>query len=486
MKKSILAVGAWSITSLLITSFAWGQQESPTIRIHNFYKSTRAMGMGNAYSAVADDYATMLYNPSLLVYRKNSEFQINLVSAGFATKTSTLITDVQETSDATYPNDSEKEKAISNVLEQYYGKPLGLRVSPMEFIWVSPRWGLSLIVADVTADMLIQRQVGPALDLHAIKDTSLSYAYAWSLGDTTSLGVLGKFVHRNEMYGQYTAMDLALDSKIIDFKQSREGMNFDIDLAFSWKPNFTRTTQTVVTSVKNVDTHKPAIETRKQKRQVAQEKPESAPAATEEVSTSSETTVTTTETTVETKTSEVTDAQAEKNKKDIDQIDTKTDGVQIETKKAEVKETYETYQPLTLSAVLRNVISMDYNKSTMVNKDATQVPDNNERVLDLGAGYSLYDGTATDIVVAVEAKNIMHPQASLYKSSHLGLELTWAPFSWLSTQFRAGMNQMYFTGGFGLVMGPLDIEFATYGEEFGTDKSRSENRVYAATVGLKF
>lgn len=473
MKKSFIVIAA-----LLICSLTWAQ-ESPTIRIHNFYKSTRAMGMGNAYSAVADDYAAVLYNPSLLVYRKNSEFQINIVTAGFATKTSTLMSEVQDASDSNL-SDSAQAEAISDVLEQYYGTPLGLRISPMEFIWASPNWGLSLVVSDITVDLLIQRQVGPALDVHAIKDTSLSYAYARAIDSDSSWGVLGKFIHRSEMYGQYTSMDLALDSNVVDFKQSREGMNLDIDIAYSWKPTLVKVVQTPIATIKS-DDFKPAIETkRKKQRKVAQEKPEKTEPGTELIKTETkvETTAETTTTAAETKPDE--------KKVDIDQIDTKTDGVQIETRKAEVKETFETYQPLTVSAVLRNVLSMSYSKSTMINKDATQVPENNNRVLDVGAAYSLYDYGANDLVVAVEAKNLMHPSASLYKSSHIGLEYTWAPFGWLTTQLRAGMNQLYFTGGFGLVMGPLDIEFATYGEEFGTDKARKENRIYAATLGLKF
>lgn len=499
MKKRILA-----LSTVLFSSLGWGQQSS-LVRIHNFYQSTRAMGMGNAYTAVADDFATMLYNPSLLVYRKNSEFQINILAAGLATKTLTLAKDIQD-ADSQYTDDNAKANAISNVLERYYGEPLGLRVSPLEFVWVSPHWGLSLIMGDVSIDMLIQRQAGPALDLHAIKDTSLSYAYAWALDETMSLGVLGKFMHRSEMHDQFVAMDLALDPKVVDFKNAREGTNFDIDLAFSWKPQFTKTIEEeVVAATSKSNRYEQAIHTRKQQRDIAQTQGEEKPAVPAAVTPSADANApkdskvdvkadaktdtktdvqTTTEVTAE-KTPEVKEEKAAQEKADIDKIDTKTDGVQIETKKV-VKERTEVYQPLTLSLVVRNVISMNYSQSTMVNKDATQTPENNPRVIDIGAGYSIYDGSASDLVIAVEAKNLMHPDTSVYKSSHIGLEYTWAPFSWFNTQFRVGMNQMYFTGGFGLIMGPLDLELATYGEEFGTDKVRRENRVYAATVGLKF
>lgn len=39
--------------------------------IHQPYISTRAMGMGNAFTAVADDHSAMFYNPAALARREN-------------------------------------------------------------------------------------------------------------------------------------------------------------------------------------------------------------------------------------------------------------------------------------------------------------------------------------------------------------------------------------------------------------------------------
>ncbi len=468
------------IAATVLFSFSAYSDESLNTRIHNFYQSPRAMGMGNAYSAIADDYAALFYNPSMLSFRKNSEFQINLISAALATKTMPLSKEITDASDSAQ-TDNDKANAVSAVLEKYYGEPIGARISPLEFIWVSPNWGLALVVGDVTVDSMVQRQLGPVLDLYAIKDTSLSYAYSHLLNDEMSVGGTARFLHRSEMQGTFSALDLALDSNVVDFKKSGEGTTFDFDLAFTWKPDF----NTPKKDDKVAKSHK--LGKARVTRMLAQEK--AADQAAEKASEK-------TETTVETKEVKTADVPVEVLKEteklepevitDVPQeIDTKTDGIQIHTKKITEK-ALTPYQPLAITAVVRNVLAMEYSKTTMVNKDSLVAPIKNERTLDLGVSYAVFENTFSSLKVAAEAKNMLHKSASINKGAHFGLEYTLVPMDWFVTQYRLGMNQMYFTAGFGMQLSFLDLEFVTYGEEFGTADSKVENRVNAVTVAFKF
>lgn len=515
MKKIIL------ITAAVFYSFSAYSDESLNTRIHNFYQSPRAMGMGNAYTSIADDYAAIFYNPSMLSFRKNSEFQINLVSAALATKTLSLSKEVSDAS-KTGATDNEKATAVSDVLENYYGKPLGARVSPLEFIWVSPNWGLSLVVADVTIDALVQRQLGPVLDIYAIKDTSLSYAYSHLLNSDMSLGATARFNHRSELQGVYSALDLALDSNVVDFKKSGEGTNLDFDLAFTWKPDFNAVPAATEKITKNHKKGKARVA-----RMIAQEKAadKAADKAAEkvdekdvvpvtekkvekeadkkEISTTSNQAGVKVQAEVKTKDEALApaDKTAEASKKepvvedskkaeivkDVPQeADTKTDGIQINTKKINDQKILAPHQPLTMTAVVRNVLSLDYTKSNKVNKDSLVAPQKNNRTVDLGVSYALFENSFSSFKVAGEAKNLLHKSATLNKCAHLGLEFTLAPADWFVTQYRAGMNQMYFTAGFGLQLSLLNLEFVTYGEEFGTADNKVENRVNALTVAFKF
>ncbi len=474
------------VTAIILFSFSAYSDESLNTRIHNFYQSPRAMGMGNAYSAISDDYAALFYNPSMLSFRKNSEFQINLVSAAVAPKTLNLASEVQNASDSAQ-TDNDKANAVSAVLENYYGKPIGARISPLEFIWVSPNWGLALVIGDVTVDALVHRQLGPVLDLYALKDTSLSYAYSYLINSEMSVGGTARFNHRSEMQGTYSALDLALDSNIVDFKKSGEGTVIDFDLAFTWKPDFNSGPQTTDQVIQSHKLGKARVA-----RMLAQEK-----AADQAAENSLEKT----EIVVETKT-EAVPVEALKEAENLNvtddahlpeaitevpqDIDTKTDGIQINTKKIQTEKVLTPYQPLAFTAVIRNVLAMEYTKTTMLNKDSLVGPKKNDRTIDLGVGYAIFENSFSTLKVAAEAKNVLHTSASMSKCMHLGLEYSLVPADWFVTQYRLGMNQMYLTAGFGMQLSFLDIELVTYGEEFGSADSKVENRVNAVTVAFKF
>lgn len=428
-------------------------QNSINTKIHNFYQSPRAMGMGNAYSSIADDFAAMMYNPSQLAFRKDGEIQWNIIKAGVSSNAKSMVDDIKTASD-TVGTDEDKANAVAAALEKYYGAPVGTRLSPTEFFWVRPNWGVSLVLADITLDTTIQRQVGPLLDVNLIKDSSLNFAYSQMVTGDLSVGGLFRINHRNYYSGSYTTIDLAIDPQIMDFKKTKEGVNVDFDIAATWKPDFFGTSEAA--------------------RHVASEA--AAPAAV-----------------VEPKKEEVVDGATTKvDPKPEEKVEVKTDEkaeikkeekvAQAEEPKKELSETGD----LTFTAVLRNVLSMNYSKENSVNKDATEAPDKNERVLDLGAAYDLIHNDLSTLKLSLEFKNIMHPNASVRKSSHVGIEYTPMSSYWFKPQIRVGLNQLYFTAGLSLNLGPLYLDFVTYGEEIGTDKARIENRVNAVSLALKF
>lgn len=446
-------------------------------KIHNFYQSNRAMGMGNAFSAAADDYAALFYNPANLSFRSNGEIQFNLISGAFTAQAPTMFKDIDDAG-KTAGTDNDKATAVSNILEKYYGKPVGARISPIEYFWVRPNWGIALVVADISLDSMVQRQVGPSIDLNVIKDASLSYAYSHLIKPDMSIGVLGKLNHRNLMAGSYSSLDLALDSNVIDFKKSNEGINLDFDIGFTWKPDLNAGARAVAQS-------------EMQETPVTQSNPAPTPKA--EVKTEQTLKAQDIVQPIEAPKVEGPKPEADGLVQDtppavptVDEIDTKTDGIQIRTRK--IKELVEVVKPspLTLSAVLRNVISMKYSKTNMINKDATEGPKANDRVMDLGVAYDIYQGDWTNLKAVGEVKNLMHSEASFNKCAHLGLEYSVLSSSWFTLQLRAGMSQMYYTAGIGMVLGVVNLEAVTYADEYGTADLKIENRVNAVTLGLKF
>lgn len=438
--------------------------ESLNTTVHNQYQSLRAMGMGNAFTTVADDYTALMYNPAMLAKKKRGEIQFTLAGVGISSNTTKIMKDISD-ADAGAVGDTAKATAISNVLDQYYGKPLGARVEALEIFWVRPHWGIALIPMDLSLDMSVNRQLGPALDLNIKLDSTLAYGYAKEITPTISGGILGKVIHRGSVEQAVSALELATNSNVLSKERLKDGINVDAEIGFLWQPEFKKTVSAAAT--KPVDEMKiemkPAVAP-------ALEKPADATTeAPRDPQSESDTAITADAAVPASADTTVADKKEEKPAEPI-----------AETAKSEI------VTPLSVSFVTRNIISSEFSKSTLLNKDATAAPSKNPRVIDIGVGYDLTTWGDLKLILTAEAKNLLHPNTTVRKSTHAGFEVDYSPGTWFKTQFRAGVNQMYFTAGATLLLGIVEIDAVTYGEEVGTTTTNVENRVNAVKLGFNF
>lgn len=136
------------------------------------------------------------------------------------------------------------------------------------------------------------------------------------------------------------------------------------------------------------------------------------------------------------------------------------------------------------SLVLSNLLATDFSISRKYN-----APPKLNRTANLG-WYTVFDGFAfvDNVHALVDIANISlggesNPDlgartGSFMKKLHLGVELPMGRFS-----VRAGLNQGYFTAGFGLNLYAVRLDVATYGEEIG-DETRQSSRRYALTAAF--
>lgn len=452
-----------NVLFLILTAQITFAADSLNTTIHNQYNSFRALGMGNAFTAVADDYSLLFYNPAGLAKKKKGEIQFTIAGAGVSAKTTKLVKDIDDASKSA-TTESAKAQAISDALEPYYGVPLGGRVQALEFFWVRPNWGIALLPLDLTIDIGVHRQLGPALDLNIKKDTTIAYGYGTHITDTLAAGATFKFIHRDSVEQAVSALELASDSDILSSKRFKEGTNLDFDLGFMWSPHWF--TKSVSKETDQTDT--PPAETIEKKRKVQSEEIVEAKddPAVELVLTDEE------------------PKPVEKPKP----IEKSKVVAKNKKKKKEIAKSKETTndEPLTFSLVVRNVVSAAYTKSTMINKDALEAPSNNPRVVDIGSNYEFARWDGLTFRATLDFRNLMHPNSTFRKSTHAGFEMDYSPNGWFKSQLRAGLNQMYFTAGATFLFGILEIDAVTYGEEVGTTTSNIENRVNAIKVGMNF
>lgn len=210
-----------------------------SFRIHHQYQAPRALSMGDAFIAVANDYSAIFYNPAGLARRTDGEVNLSL-DVGATPKFADFSKQIEDAQN-TPGSDSDKQQAIMNVINANAGNSYGLRVMGPSGIWVRPNWGIAVLPADVTVQMDLHNQVGPAINTTVYADTTLAYAYArdfdWIPDSRFSMGITGKFVNRGYFSKPITAIEAATDPNLIKKEDLLEGYTVDADIGALWTPN---------------------------------------------------------------------------------------------------------------------------------------------------------------------------------------------------------------------------------------------------------
>lgn len=234
-RASHLLLGTFVLCSFGTT---WAADENVSNKIHHHYQAPRALGMGDAFVAVANDYSAIFYNPAGLARRENGQINLSMNFAG-TSKFMDLYKDLEDINDSG-KSEPDKQTDYFNLIEKNYGSYYSLRLAPVEGIWVRPKWGVALIPADVSVQMSMHRQVGPAINTTVYADTTLAVGYGDDVHDVPhgrlSWGVTGKFVNRGFMSKPITATELAADTEVIKKEDLKEGYTVDADVGVLWTP----------------------------------------------------------------------------------------------------------------------------------------------------------------------------------------------------------------------------------------------------------
>ncbi|MDG0815584.1 PorV/PorQ family protein [Bdellovibrio svalbardensis] len=229
-----LAVGLLSV-SLSQNAMA---TDSVSTTIHHQYQAPRALGMGDAFVAVANDYSAIFYNPAGLA--RLEQGQVNLSLGVGATPGAKDFYDEYKAIEGSGKTETDKQTDYLNLIQKHYGDVYSLRLSPVDAVWVRPKWGVALIPMDLSVEMAMHQQVGPTMNTTVYADTTLALSYAddlhWFDYGRFSMGITGKFVNRGFFSKAISAVDLAASSQIVRKEDLIEGYTVDADIGLLWTP----------------------------------------------------------------------------------------------------------------------------------------------------------------------------------------------------------------------------------------------------------
>lgn len=364
------------------------QVKSLDFTIHQEYTSTRALGMGNAFTAVADDHSAMFYNPATLAWRKDGQLRMFL-RGGTSPESLELFDEIDEVSDVP---EADQAQAYSDLIVSHYGDHFYYRVPTIGAVWVRPGWGIALLPADLSLDLAVHRQVGPMVNINMYMDTTLAFAYSNKLKwlnkrHQLSWGATIKSIHRIHVGEAISAAQLANGSDVFDTSHANEGLTGDLDLGLYWKP--------------------PASGFLK-------------------------------------------------------------------------------YIEPSFAFVGRNLVDYGFTQNFHFIDENSGEPPKLQRRFDLGSKFDLPDFWVFDPHFAFDMKDMGHENFTVEKGMHAGLELYWKMFNWWKGHWSVGLNQMYWTAGFGARLAWFQLDLATFGEEVGTPSAKTESRRYMMELALDF
>ncbi len=195
-----------------------------------FYKGVRPLGMGGAFTAVADDENAMFYNPAGLNSIKGfgGLAVLNpLVEGG--SNTVQFAQDIRDVADAA--TTTEQTQLAVALLKRWMGEHLHVRSAVFPNLTVH-NFGIG-VLGQATFDGEVHTVTGSdTLDVRGGYDLAglASAAYGFSIfGKPFQIGMTGKLVNRRLLDRPYTANDLVTQNGIDFSRDLKRGTGFGVD-----------------------------------------------------------------------------------------------------------------------------------------------------------------------------------------------------------------------------------------------------------------
>ncbi|MCB0368419.1 MAG: hypothetical protein KDD45_03020 [Bdellovibrionales bacterium] len=223
--------------SMFIGNLAYAGYDGVSYGIHHQYISPRALGMGDAFVAVANDYTALYYNPAGLAFRDEGE--LNLSFGLGASSNFKSFADEVSTASSTQGSETDKQNAMFGVIQKQYGKTFSARVVAPNGVYVGKGWGIGFIPADLSVELTPNQPV--SVNATVYLDTTLSFGWADTIKDIDNAkvawGITGKVVNRGFFSKSIDAIELVADSNLVQSSDLKEGYFLDADIGMLYRPH---------------------------------------------------------------------------------------------------------------------------------------------------------------------------------------------------------------------------------------------------------
>lgn len=240
------------LMALLCAAASTAFAQEPTSREYPYlYKSTRAMGMGGAYTAIGGRVDTLFYNPAgLSAIPKDKGWEVNIlnVSAEVDKNAVSFTRDMQnafKTGDlnGNGTNTDDQETAVNDVLNKYMGTHLHVRAADFTSFGKngdSLAFGAGAL-ASGRIDAIPHQGFGPEGLLEVDADATYGAIGGISLpvGKGLFLGLSAKYYHRESVQHDFTPLELVNNKnnldKFITEDLIKKGSAVGFDAGALWK-----------------------------------------------------------------------------------------------------------------------------------------------------------------------------------------------------------------------------------------------------------
>lgn len=141
---------------------------------------------------------------------------------------------------------------------------------------------------------------------------------------------------------------------------------------------------------------------------------------------------------------------------------------------------------LSVALVGRNLVDYGFKQNFHLIDENSGEPAKLQRRIDVGTRWDTPRWWVFEPKFALDVRDMLHPNWTVRKGLHAGFEAYWRMYNWWKGHWSVGMNQGYWTAGFGARLAWFQIDLCSFGEDVGAPSSPQESRRYMAELALDF